>query len=44
VIVISRQKPVGFSFSPQPDRSVRYNGDAIDLNLAGAMQTSTTSE
>jgi alpha-D-xyloside xylohydrolase len=33
VIVVSKQKPVGFSFAPQPDRSVRYVGDAIDLNF-----------
>jgi alpha-D-xyloside xylohydrolase len=31
VIMVSKQKPVGFSFAPQPDRSVRYRGDAIDL-------------
>jgi alpha-D-xyloside xylohydrolase len=31
VILVSKQKPVGFSFAPQPDRSVRYRGDAIDL-------------
>jgi alpha-D-xyloside xylohydrolase len=33
VIVISRQKPVGFSFTPQPDRTVRYHGDAMDLTF-----------
>jgi alpha-D-xyloside xylohydrolase len=33
VILISKQKPVGFSLAPQPDRSVRYRGEAIDLSF-----------
>ena len=33
VILVSKQKPIGFSFAPQPDRSVRYRGDAIDLTF-----------
>ena len=33
VIVISKQKPVGFSLTLQPDRSVPYSGEAIDLNF-----------
>ncbi|HEX4054570.1 MAG TPA: TIM-barrel domain-containing protein [Tepidisphaeraceae bacterium] len=31
VIFASRQKRVGFSFSPQPEKSMRYTGDAIDV-------------
>ena len=33
VILVSKQKPVGFSFAPQPDRTVRYRGDAIDVTF-----------
>jgi alpha-D-xyloside xylohydrolase len=33
VILVSKQKPVGCSFAPQPDRSVRYRGEAIDLSF-----------
>jgi alpha-D-xyloside xylohydrolase len=33
VVVVSKQKPVGFSFAPQPDRTVRYHGDAMDLTF-----------
>jgi len=33
VILVSKQKPVGFSFAPQPDRTVRYRGDAINLTF-----------
>jgi hypothetical protein len=32
VILVSKQKPVGFSLASQPDRSVRYRGEAIDLS------------
>jgi alpha-D-xyloside xylohydrolase len=31
VVVISKRRPVGFSFAPEPDRSVSYRGEAIDL-------------
>jgi hypothetical protein len=31
--MISKTKPVGFSFGPQPDRTVRYHGDALDLTF-----------
>ena len=33
VILVSKQKPVGFSLAPQPDRSLRYHGEAIDLSF-----------
>jgi alpha-D-xyloside xylohydrolase len=33
VILVSKQKPAGFSFAPQPDRSVRYRGESIDLSF-----------
>jgi hypothetical protein len=33
VILVSKQKPVGFSFAPQADRTVRYRGDAIDVTF-----------
>ncbi len=33
VVVISKQRPVGFSFTPEPDRTVRYHGDAMDLSF-----------
>ena len=33
VILVSKQKPVGFSFVPQPDRIVRYRGDTINLTF-----------
>jgi alpha-D-xyloside xylohydrolase len=33
VVMISKTKPVGFSFGPQPDRTVRYHGDALDLTF-----------
>jgi alpha-D-xyloside xylohydrolase len=33
VILVSKQKPVGFSLAPQPDQTVRYRGDPIDLTF-----------
>ena len=33
VILVSKQKPVGFSFAPPPDRAVRYRGQAIELSF-----------
>jgi alpha-D-xyloside xylohydrolase len=33
VVVVSKQKPVGFSFAPQPDRTVRYRGTAMDVTF-----------
>jgi alpha-D-xyloside xylohydrolase len=33
VILVSKQKPIGFSPAPQPDRSVRYHGEAINLSF-----------
>jgi alpha-D-xyloside xylohydrolase len=33
VIVVSKAKPVGFSFTPKADKSVPYNGAAVELKL-----------
>lgn len=33
VVVVSKDKPVGFSFSPKVDKSVRYDGSAVDVKL-----------
>ncbi len=33
VVVVSKAKPVGFSFAPKADKSVRYSGAAIDVKL-----------
>ena len=33
IVLVSRDKPVGFSFTPKADKSVRYDGAAIDLKL-----------
>jgi alpha-D-xyloside xylohydrolase len=31
VVVVSKAKPVGFSFTPKADKSVRYSGAAVDV-------------
>jgi alpha-D-xyloside xylohydrolase len=33
VVLVSKLKPVGCSPTPQPDRSVRYRGAAVDLSF-----------
>jgi alpha-D-xyloside xylohydrolase len=33
VVLVSKAKPVGFSFSPKADRSVRYDGASIEVKL-----------
>ncbi|MGD0251214.1 MAG: TIM-barrel domain-containing protein [Verrucomicrobiota bacterium] len=33
VVLVSKDKPVGFSFSPVPDRSVKYNGKPVQLKF-----------
>ena len=33
VVVVSKAKPVGFSFTPKPDKTVRYDGAAVDVKL-----------
>jgi alpha-D-xyloside xylohydrolase len=33
VVVVSKDKPVGFSFTPKADKSIRYDGTAVDLKL-----------
>jgi len=33
VVVVSKAKPVGFSFTPKADRTIRYDGAAVELKL-----------
>jgi alpha-D-xyloside xylohydrolase len=33
VVLVSKDRPVGFSFSPKPDKSTRYDGSAVDLRF-----------
>jgi len=33
VVLVSKAKPVGFSFAPKADKSVRYDGAAIELKM-----------
>jgi beta-glucosidase-like glycosyl hydrolase len=33
VVFIDRRRPAGFSFTPAPDRIVKYSGDAVEVNL-----------
>jgi hypothetical protein len=33
VVRVAKTKPVGFSFEPKPDRSVRYDGAAVEVRL-----------
>ena len=33
VVVVSKARPVGFSFTPKADKSVRYDGAAIDVRM-----------
>jgi alpha-D-xyloside xylohydrolase len=33
VVFVSKAKPVGFSFDPKPDRSVRYSGEAVTVRM-----------
>ena len=33
VVVVSRDKPVGFSFAPKADKSAHYDGTAVDVKL-----------
>ena len=33
VVIVSKNKPVGFSFTPRPDRTVHYGGDAVEVRL-----------
>jgi alpha-D-xyloside xylohydrolase len=33
VVLVSKAKPVGFSFAPKADKSVRYEGAAIELKM-----------
>jgi len=33
VVLVSKAKPVGFSFAPKADKSVRYDGAAVELKL-----------
>jgi alpha-D-xyloside xylohydrolase len=31
VVFVSRTRPVGFSFAPRADRTVRYRGEAVEV-------------
>jgi alpha-D-xyloside xylohydrolase len=33
IVLVRPDKPVGFSFAPQPDRTVRYNGEATAVSF-----------
>jgi alpha-D-xyloside xylohydrolase len=33
VVKVGKTKPVGFSFEPKPDRTVRYEGTAVEVRL-----------
>jgi alpha-D-xyloside xylohydrolase len=33
LVFMSKAKPVGFSFAPQPDRTVHYRGDEVKVKL-----------
>ena len=33
VVLVSKAKPAGFSFTPAPDRTVRYTGSAVDVAM-----------
>jgi len=33
VVLVSKPKPVGFSFTPKADKTVRYDGTAVDVKL-----------
>jgi alpha-D-xyloside xylohydrolase len=33
IVLVSKQKPVGFSFTPKSDRTVRYRGEQVVVNL-----------
>ncbi len=33
VVLVTKGKPVGFSFEPKPDRTVRYDGAAVAVEL-----------
>ncbi|HEX8464499.1 MAG TPA: DUF5110 domain-containing protein, partial [Abditibacterium sp.] len=34
IVMVSAGKPVGFSFEPKIDKSVKYSGAAINVKLA----------
>jgi hypothetical protein len=33
VVLVAKDKPVGFSFTPKADKSVPYNGTAVDVKF-----------
>jgi alpha-D-xyloside xylohydrolase len=33
VVLVAKDKPIGFSFEPKPDKSVRYDGAALTIKL-----------
>jgi len=39
-VLVSRAKPVGFSFAPKADKTVRYDGSAVELKLPSPSDSS----
>jgi hypothetical protein len=37
VVLVGKTKPVGFSFEPKADRTVRYEGAPLDVRLERAV-------
>ena len=33
LVLVSKARPVGFSFAPKPDRSLSYDGEAVSVRL-----------
>jgi hypothetical protein len=33
VVLVSKQKPAGFSFTTKPDKSVHYQGKAVEVKF-----------
>jgi alpha-D-xyloside xylohydrolase len=33
VVLVTKDRPTGFSFTPRVDRSVRYSGDALEVRM-----------
>jgi alpha-D-xyloside xylohydrolase len=43
VVLVSKDQPVGFSFEPRPDRTLRYEGAAVEIRLEGGSSRSRRS-
>ena len=33
VVLVTKDKPVGFSFEPKADKTVKYDGSAVELTF-----------